>query len=62
MVSSSLGFNKDQVAIVELSGKLIKNTGTLENQLKNEMAIENVAFSEDLLSWKRRMYNLWTSI
>lgn len=50
MVSSSLGFNKDQVAIVELNGKLIKNTGTLESLLKNESSIQEVAFAEDLLS------------
>ena len=50
MVASSLGFDKDQVAIVELNGKLIKNTGTLESQLKNESSIQEVAFAEDLLS------------
>ena len=50
MVASSLGFDKDQVAIVELNGNLMKNTETLENRLKNESTIQDVSFAQDLLS------------
>lgn len=50
MVASSLGFDKDQVAIVQLNDNLMKNTATLENRLMNESTIQDVSFAEDLLS------------
>ena len=50
MVASSLGFDKDQIAIIELNGTLMNNTGTLENRLKNESNIQDVSFAQDLLS------------
>ena len=50
MVASSLGFDKDQIAIIELNRTLMNNTGTLENRLKNESNIQDVSFAQDLLS------------
>lgn len=45
MLASSLGFDKEHVAIVELNGQLIKNIEAVENRLEQE-----VSFAEDLLS------------
>lgn len=50
MLDSSLGFEKEQVAIVQLNGPLMKNLATLENRFKSESAIEDVSFASDLLS------------
>lgn len=50
MLASSLGFDKEHVAIVELNGQLIKNIETVENRLEQEVAVQDVSFAADLLS------------
>lgn len=50
MLASSLGFDKEHVAIVELNGQLIKNIEAVENQLEQEVSVQEVSFAEDLLS------------
>ena len=50
MLASSLGFDKEHVAIVELNGQLIKNIEAVENRLEQEVSVQDVSFAEDLLS------------
>lgn len=50
MLASSLGFDKEHVAIVELNGQLIKNIEAVENRLEQEVSVQEVSFAEDLLS------------
>lgn len=50
MLASSLGFDKEHVAIVELNGQLIKNIEAVENQLEQEVSVQDVSFAADLLS------------
>lgn len=50
MMNSPLGFDKDQVAIVEINGKIGNNVTTLVNKLKSYSGIEDVTFSEVVLS------------
>ena len=50
MLASSLGFEKEHVAIVELNGQLIKNIEAVENRLEQEVSVQDVSFAEDLLS------------
>lgn len=50
MVASSLGFDKEQVAIVKLNGILMKNNATLADRLKGEPDIQDVSFCSELLS------------
>lgn len=50
MLASSLGFDKEHVAIVELDGQLIKNIEAVENRLEQEVSVQEVSFAEDLLS------------
>lgn len=50
MLASSLGFDKEQVAIVELNSQLMKKTEAVVNQLKQEVSVQDVSFTEDLLS------------
>lgn len=50
MLASSLGFDKEHVAIVELNGQLIKNIEAVENRLEQEVSVQEVSFAADLLS------------
>ena len=50
MLASSLGFDKEHVAIVELNGQLIKNIEAVDNRLEQEVSVQDVSFAEDLLS------------
>lgn len=50
MLASSLGFDKEHVAIVELNGQLIKNIEAVENRLEQEVSVQDVSFAADLLS------------
>lgn len=54
MRSFSLGFDKDQIAIVELSGELYnKHHETYVNRLKEFPDIEDVAFAME--KWLQKM-------
>lgn len=51
-IKSSLGFDKDRIAIVELSNTAMKAQNVLVDKLKSFPEIENIAFAEQIISSK----------
>ena len=58
MVSSPLGFDKDQIAIITTNRQIRENKDLLSNRLKNETAIEDVSFAQMILAGGDN-YNGW---
>ncbi|WP_455637400.1 ABC transporter permease [Parabacteroides sp.] len=50
MLNSSLGFDKEHIAIVKLSIPLMEHKGTLQSELEHEAFVQDVTFAESLLS------------
>lgn len=50
MQNTPLGYDKDELIIIELNSKINKNLGVLESELKTFSGIEELAYSEQVLS------------